>query len=62
LAAAIVSWFPASVPKVPVGFPDAAALASVQFADVMVKFVASVSVILTWVPSVVTRIGDATVG
>lgn len=53
---------PINVPNVPVGLPDAAAFASEQVADTIVKFVARVSVILTCVPTVVTSMGAATVG
>lgn len=46
LAAGIVRTLPASVPKL-AGFPDIAALASVQVAAVAVKLAAGVSVIVT---------------
>lgn len=60
--AGIVSTVPASVPKVPAGFPDAAALPSTQLADVIEKFVATVSVIVTAVPLALASIGVVTVG
>jgi hypothetical protein len=60
--AGMVSTLPASVPNVPAGFPDATALLSMQFAPVMVKFVASVSVMVTAVPVALAAIGDGTAG
>jgi hypothetical protein len=60
--AGMVSTLPASVPNVPAGFPDVAALLSMQFAPVMVKFVASVSVMVTAVPVALAAIGDGTAG
>ena len=62
LVAGIVSTVPARVPKVPAGFPDAAALPSEQVADVIEKFVATVSVMVTAEPVVVARIGVVTAG
>lgn len=62
LVAGIVNWLPTRVPKVPVGLPEAAAFASEQEADTIVKFVASVSVIRTRVPFVVAAIGAGVVG
>lgn len=62
LVAGIVSTLPARVPNVPAGLPDAPALPSEQVADVIVKFVATVSVMVTAVPLVVARMGDVVVG
>ena len=62
LAAGMVSTLIARVPNDPAGFPDAAALLSVQLADVMVKFVATASVIVTAVPLALARIGVVAVG
>lgn len=62
LAAGMVRTLPARVPKVPAGLPDRAALLSEQFAPVMVKLVASVSVIVTAVPVADTTMGGALVG
>lgn len=62
LVAGIVRTVPASVPNVPTGLPDAAALPSEQLADVIEKFVATVSVIVTAVPVALARIGVVTVG
>ena len=62
LVAGMVSTLPARVPNVPAGFPDAPALPSEQLADEMVKFVATVSVMVTAVPLVVARIGVVTAG
>ena len=59
---AMVSTFPESVPSAPAGLPEAPALASEQDADEMVKFAASVSVMVTAVPLVVARMGDVVVG
>jgi hypothetical protein len=62
LTAGIVSTLVTSVPKVPTGFPEAAAFPSTQFADVIVKFMATVSVRVTAVPVVMTRMGVVVVG
>jgi hypothetical protein len=62
LVAGIVSTLPDSVPNEPAGLPEAAAFASEQEAEVIVKFVAKVSVIVTAVPLVVARTGDVVVG
>lgn len=62
LVAGIVRTVPASVPNVPTGLPDAAALPSEQLAEVIEKFVATVSVIVTAVPVALARIGVVTVG
>lgn len=60
--AGMVSTVPANVPKLPAGFPDATALASVQLAAVSVKFVTAGSLIVTAVPVAFARIGAATAG
>ena len=62
LAAAMVKTLPASVPNAVPGFPEAAALPSVQEADTMVKLVATVSVIATAVPTAVTGMGAKAAG
>ena len=62
LMAGIVRTVPTSVPIAVAGFPDAAAFASKQLAVVMVKLVATVSVIVTALPVVVTKMGGAVVG
>ena len=58
----MLSVFPARVPKVPAGFPDNAALLSVQLAETIVKFVAKVSVIFTVVPVALTGTGAVVAG
>ncbi len=60
--AGMVSIVPASVPKALAGFPELAALLSTQLAEVIVKFVATVSVMVTFAPVVVTKTGVVTVG
>jgi hypothetical protein len=62
LAAGMVRTDPVNVPKLPDGFPEAAKFPSLQLADEMVKFVATVSVIVTAVPVALARIGVVTVG
>ena len=62
LAAGMVKTLPETVPNAVAGFPEAAALASVQDADTIVKFVASVSVIATAVPTAVTGMGAKAAG
>ena len=62
LTAAMVKTVPARVPNAVPGLPEATALASVQDADTIVKFVASVSVIATAVPTAVTGIGAKAAG
>jgi len=62
LVAGMVSTVPASVPKVPTGLPDAAAFPSEQLAEVIEKFVATVSVMVTAVPLALARMGVVTVG
>ena len=62
LPGAMVKTLPARVPKAVAGLPEAAELASVQEADTMVKFAATVSVIATAVPTAVTGMGATTVG
>ena len=57
LAAGTVKTVPANTPKVPTGFPDAAALASVHEAELIEKFAANASVIVTAVPLALTVIG-----
>ena len=60
--AGMVSTVPANVPKLVTGLPDAAALASKQLAEVITKFVATVSVMVTAVPVAVAGIGGGEVG
>jgi len=62
LVAGMVSVLAAKVPKVPTGFPDTAALLSEQLADVIVKFVATVSVTVTAVPVALAKIGAVMAG
>lgn len=62
LVAGIVSTVPERVPNEVAGFPDAAALPSTQLADVIVKLVATVSVMVTATPLVVVSIGVVIVG
>ena len=62
LVPGIVSTLPASVPNVPEGFPEAAKFESEHEADEIVKFDATVSVMVTAVPLVVARMGDVVVG
>ena len=61
-AAGMVNTVPTSVPKVPAGLPEAAALPSVQFAEVITKLVAKVSVSVTAVPVALAKMGVVTVG
>ena len=62
LVAGIVRTVPERVPNVPPGLPDAAALPSTQLAEVIEKFVATVSVMVTAVPLALASIGVVTVG
>ncbi len=60
--AGIFSVLPARVPKLPPGFPDSAAFASVQLAETIEKLVAKVSVRLTAVPVALAGTGVVTAG
>ena len=62
LVAGMVNTVPASVPKAVPRLPEAAALVSRQEAEFMVKLAATVSVMLTALPTVVTAIGAIVVG
>ena len=62
LVAGTVNTLPASVPKAVPGLPEAAEFVSMHEAVLMVKLAASVSVIVTAVPTVVAEIGTIVVG
>ena len=62
LVAGTVSTAPASVPKAVPGFPEAAEFVSRHEAELILKLVASVSVMVTAVPTVVAEIGAIGVG
>ena len=62
LTAGTVNTLPASVPKAVPGLPDAAEFVSTHEAEFIVKLAASVSVMVTAVPTVVAEIGTIVVG
>ena len=62
LAAGTVNTVPASVPKAVPGFPEAAEFVSRHEAALMVKLAATVSVMVTAVPTAVTATGAIVVG
>ena len=62
LVVGIVNTVPANVPKAVPGLPEAAAFVSTQEAVFIVKLVATVSVIFTVFPTVVTGMGAIVVG
>ena len=62
LVAGTVNFVPDSVPKAVPGLPEAAAFVSRHEAEFIVKLVATVSVIVTAVPTEVTEMGAIVVG